>query len=131
MCALKYSLCTALVLCHLGTKLKPGMKDRAQVAEALRARRFAACFGRRLTMRPARIEPTAHWRHTASRRQRRRRRYRHAHPSAHGAFNHHRIRPSRNLPQPVDTLTGSSDRQASRRRMATAILQTIFEPDNP
>lgn len=45
--------------------------ERVRGAEARRARRSAACFGRRLTVGPARIEPTAHWRHTASRRQRR------------------------------------------------------------
>lgn len=69
----------------------------ARMAEARRARRSAACFGRRLTVGPARIEPTAHWRHTASRRQRRAQRR--AQPAARGALCRHR--PARNLPQPV------------------------------
>lgn len=59
-------------LCHRGAKLKPGMRTCARVEEARwAARRLAAGFGRRLTVGRVGIEPAAHWRHTASRRQRR------------------------------------------------------------
>lgn len=84
-------------------KTKTRYERSARVEEARRARLSAACFGRRLRTELAAIEPTAHWRHTASRRQRRQRRAQPA--AARGALCRRRTappaRPERNLPQPI------------------------------